>query len=152
MTGLVKIIGNPRIKYAPTVKFSIKEMLKSNIIAHQATIIRRDTLNLLGFFNLNLKIKGDYDLWLRSINAGYTFCNVEIVVATYLHGGRSSNYKYAKLAMLEKNYVLYTNNFVNVQLYILMKIYIFFKYLIRDFSIKIFGYEIFSKFRNFIFK
>ena len=58
--------------------------------SHQAVIVRRNVINALNGFNLNYKIRADFDLLQRAYLAGYKFNKVTGFVAYYKTTGFSS--------------------------------------------------------------
>lgn len=45
--------------------YSFKNLLKSNIVPHAATFVKRQVFEKHGFFRKNLKYAMDYEMWLR---------------------------------------------------------------------------------------
>jgi len=58
--------------------------------SHQAVIVKRDAINALNGFNLNYKIRADFDLLQRAYLAGYKFNKVNTFVAYFRTTGFSS--------------------------------------------------------------
>ncbi|MBC2601192.1 glycosyltransferase family 2 protein [Puniceicoccus vermicola] len=65
-----------------------QRLKQHNSICHQAVFIRRQFL-LRKSFDLDLKLKMDYDLWLRSLESG-NFVKIDVVVCLYSLSGISA--------------------------------------------------------------
>lgn len=87
--------------YAQFVNKTIPKKAVSNktflyqraLISHQASFISKDVFNRFGLYDLNFRIRMDYEFWLRVL----PFCNIKFIdsiLIDYLDGGISGeNYK-----------------------------------------------------------
>ena len=60
------------------------------ICSHQAVIMRKTVIENLGGFNLEYKIRADFDLMQRAYLEGYSFAKVQVFVTYFLTAGMSS--------------------------------------------------------------
>lgn len=67
LTGGIRLVGpdGEKLREIEARDYSFRRLVRSNIIFHPATFVRRGTLLELGGFRDDLRYAMDYDLWLR---------------------------------------------------------------------------------------
>lgn len=67
LTGGIRQVGRngSALRDLPVRRYSYRRLLRSNIIFHPSTFVRRDALLRAGGFSPALRYAMDYDLWLR---------------------------------------------------------------------------------------
>ena len=80
-TRLVRLEGSTRIVKPGLPKFGI----------HQGMVMSREVMMVLGGFDEKYKIQADYDLMVRTINAGYKMKVIDAVVGNFIIGGTSQS-------------------------------------------------------------
>ena len=119
VSGRVKIVdfmGNYMGYCHPNKVFHINELYKRNIIAHQATFVRLELFQKIGFFK-NYKIQMDYDFWIRSMKNNISFNLTNFIVANFSRNGVSSERSNYKAAIREKLHVLLVHNIISKSKY-----------------------------------
>ena len=92
LTGGIYIVsesGKPLIKIKVR-DYSYKNLVKSNIILHPATFIKRKSFNQVGQFNPSLKYAMDYDLWIRLAGIGDPITLDKTLACFRAHSGSHS--------------------------------------------------------------
>ncbi|MEZ5654148.1 MAG: glycosyltransferase [Burkholderiaceae bacterium] len=74
-----------------TKPFSWPNLIRSNIIPHPATFIRRDAFLAAGGFSTALRYTMDYDLWLRLARTGAPIQLSDYLAAFRVHDGSLSS-------------------------------------------------------------
>lgn len=69
--------------------YNFEPVFTKSLISHQATLVRRSLFEKYGYFDLSLKIRMDYDFWVRVLmKEKFRFLNCDLV--QYKLGGISS--------------------------------------------------------------
>ena len=67
LTGGIYLVG-PKRKILDQIgvrRYSYPDLLRSNILLHPSTFVKRSAFDRVGNFDISLKYSMDYDLWLR---------------------------------------------------------------------------------------
>lgn len=94
--GIIKIHNKTGFLYAHGASMN---NIHNEMIAHPATLIKKDIFYQLGGYDLSYKYVADYDLMLRLYNRGGKFYFTDKIIANFRLDGASSSYK----SLLEKN-------------------------------------------------
>lgn len=96
--GVDEATGRTWIIDGPTEDAAIKaKLLKRNFIVHASLAFRRARLAEIGFYDESFRFAQDYDLYLRSIRAGFRFgCIPKVLVTRYYHGDSITVHKRKK--------------------------------------------------------
>lgn len=92
LTGGIRQVGRngSLLRDLPVRQYSYRRLLRSNIIFHPATFVRREALLQVGGFSPSLRYAMDYDLWLRLAKlADPVTCN-DIFACFRVHRGSLS--------------------------------------------------------------
>lgn len=82
------------------------DLLSSNCVAHQATLLRRHLIDRYGAYSLAFRIQGDFEYWARLMRAGARFHFIDDVLAGFAYNGVSSQRKNFLRAEYERIAVL----------------------------------------------
>ena len=108
----------------------------NNCILTPASFIKLDLFYKYGLFNENYKILSDYEKWVIFFKNNVLFKHLNVVIAKFDTTGISSNKKYQKLHMEERNDVVkkyFTKDEINKALSLITMKYSFIENI---FSIK----------------
>ncbi len=84
-----------------------KKFFKTKTISHQSTFIKKSLFSKYGKYNLKYKIVADFDFWVKTIVVNKVKTKyLPIVVSVFDLKGISTNYKFAKKQITERNEVL----------------------------------------------
>lgn len=90
-------------------------MWKKNAVHHQAVIYPKSLFENFGNYKLRYKILSDYEMNLRAIKYGFTFCAINIDFAICSDGGVSDTPKFLNYKEeIEIRWIYYSNIFVLV--------------------------------------
>lgn len=114
ISGKVNIVNSERayLGYTHPLETPVpSDLIKSNCVAHQGTLIPRSVLSHGNMFQPKYKIMGDYDLWVRLYKSKkYKFIFYNVTVADFVNDGLSSRRESSPKASLEQLRILYENN------------------------------------------
>jgi glycosyltransferase involved in cell wall biosynthesis len=94
---LIGVVATPAIIFMNNGNHQLTEHLDEkqlkrkikyvNCVQHSSVLIRRDMLEKIGLYDEKLSTTQDYDLWLRTLYAGYKICMMEkpLVARTISH-------------------------------------------------------------------
>lgn len=107
-----KVIG--KIKYCCADSSIRRKMLKRNQFTQSGVVVRKDAIEKAGFYDVNIPIWEDYELWLR-IGKLFKFRNIpEFMTAYRDHRGNISKESYEKsIRTYEIIYKLYKSVYPN---------------------------------------
>jgi len=104
------IVKEDKIQEYKTPKYKniLPKILERNFIwSCSSVIIKKLVLDKVGFFDENLKIGDDWDMWIRIIINGYSFDFVdEPLFKYYIHSGNISALKNIKKIAVDYNFLL----------------------------------------------
>ena len=94
--------------------FTLADLIAANQIYTLTVSVRREVLLRCGGFRLEMRYREDYELWLRLLYQGASFCQTQSVLSLYrIHGGNNElNFKNDDDLWHEKALDLYRSPFV----------------------------------------
>jgi len=127
VTAFACYANNEKKTIPRQVKKNTDSLFQRSWICHQATFVRRDVFNNVGLFNEGLKVRMDFDFWLRAL-AIYEFKFINKSIVKYDHQGISSTQK----DLFRKEELEILQNHVDLSHYVLYFLMSKLKYLIKD--------------------
>lgn len=105
--GDLEVIDGDNISiYSPPDEVNLKYFF-SESLPHQATIIRRNLFEKIGYYDEDLKIASDYKFFVDALfNHHVSYKHIKKTISTYYMDGISSDKKYTKVNEIEKNKLL----------------------------------------------
>jgi glycosyltransferase involved in cell wall biosynthesis len=126
-----------------------KKFFISKTISHQGTFIKNRLFERYGLYNENYKIVSDFEFWIKTIvlNKAKTK-HLPLTVSILEIQGISSNYKFVKEQIRERNEVLIRYNLISFSKSLINKLFWFFLSVLK----KIRVYSFFRKIYRSIIK
>lgn len=91
-----------------------KKFFQSKTISHEATFIRANLFKKYGEYNKQYKIVGDFDFWVKAIVVNKVKTkHLPITVSIFKLNGVSTDYRFAKKQIEERNGVLISYGIIN---------------------------------------
>ena len=120
----------------------IDEALLNAMVSHQATFVAKEVYKEIGFYNLDFKLRMDFDLFLR-IQKEYEIAFIELPIILYRTDGISSDiknrvqFKLEELSIICKNYPMECNELYKIKFFFKLPLYLL-KKLLSHFYYKYF--------------
>lgn len=141
ITGRVRLVDAHR-RYMglmhPSIRASRGDLIKSNCIAHQATLLKRDLIDRFGGYEKQYKIQGDFEYWIRLKINGVKFEFIENIVAEFSYNGKSSRRDGYLTAEAERRAILAKYAVVSPFKLVLMHVRLIFRYYFGSLAILLF--------------
>ena len=84
-----------------------KKYFARNSLCHQAMFFSKDVFDMVGKYNCDFRIYGDYELALRALNAGTVYKHVGVIVCDYLGDGVSEQDRKSNMLENQKIQAIY---------------------------------------------
>jgi glycosyltransferase involved in cell wall biosynthesis len=86
---------NPDYTIDYSGNLSLRGLKRGEMIFQASTFMKKDVFELIGLFDIQYQISGDFDLFCRIVNAKFEYCHTDMVIAMFRSDGKSSNHDLA---------------------------------------------------------